>query len=59
MTLAQFLLGPLLLFTLPAVGLTPQLYTVILSGAAVGLITLLLLFRELRQRMPVSGAAMG
>ncbi|SKA78209.1 cytochrome c [Prosthecobacter debontii] len=48
-TLAQFLLGPLLLFTLPAVGITPQLYTVIFSGAAVGFITLLLLFRELRQ----------
>lgn len=48
-TLAQFVLGPLLLFTLPAVGITSRLYVIIVSGAAVGLITLLILFAELKR----------
>lgn len=47
-TLAQFVLGPLLLFTLPAAGLTTQLYVIIVSGALVGLLALWLLFRELK-----------
>lgn len=47
-TLAQFVLGPLLLFTLPAAGITTQLYVIIVSGALVGLLTLWLLFRELK-----------
>ena len=47
-TAAQFVLGPLLLFTLPAVGITSKLYVIIFSGAALGLITLVLLFREIR-----------
>ncbi|SKB01782.1 cytochrome c [Prosthecobacter debontii] len=48
-TLTQFVLGPLLLFTLPSVGITTQLYVIIFSGAAMGLFTLLLLFAELRR----------
>ncbi len=48
-TAAQFVVGPLLLFTLPAVGITTRLYVIILSGAAVGLLTLLLLFAELKR----------
>lgn len=47
-TLAQFGFGPLLLFTLPAAGITPQLYAIIFSGAAVGLLTLGVLALELR-----------
>ena len=48
-TLLQFVFGPLLLFTLPAAGITPKLYVIIFSGAAIGLITLMLIFRELRR----------
>lgn len=48
-TLAQFVLGPLLLFTLPAAGVTTELYVIILSGAAVGLLTLWVLFGELKR----------
>jgi cytochrome c len=48
-TMAQFLLGPLLLLTLPRAGLTPSVYGIILSGAALGLITLVMLFRELKR----------
>lgn len=47
-TLAQFVVGPLLLFTLPTVGITPQLYVIIFSGAALGLLVLHFLFKELR-----------
>lgn len=47
-TMAQFIAGPLLLFTLPAVGLSTQLYTVIAGGALLGLIVLLLLLREVK-----------
>ena len=48
-TLAQFALGPLLLFTLPTVGITSQVYVIIFSGAAVGLLTLWVLFGELKR----------
>ena len=48
-TLGQFALGPLVLFTLPSDGITTQVYVIIFSGAAVGLLTLWLLFGELRR----------
>jgi len=48
-TLAQFAFGPLLLFTLPAAGITVKLHVIIWSGAAMGLLTLLVLFRELKR----------
>ncbi len=48
-TLAQFFFGPLLLFTLPSVGLNTTLYVVILSGAALGLVVLGLLFTQIRR----------
>jgi cytochrome c len=48
-TLGQFVLGPLLLFTLPPAGITMQLYVIIFSGAAVGLLTLWVLFGELKR----------
>jgi cytochrome c len=47
-TAVQFLLGPLLLFTLPAAGLTPKLYLLIFSGATLGLIVTWILFQEIR-----------
>ncbi|WP_395733321.1 c-type cytochrome [Prosthecobacter sp.] len=48
-TLGQFVLGPLLLFTLPPAGITTQVYLIIFSGAAVGLLTLWMLFGELKR----------
>lgn len=48
-TLAQFVLGPLLLFTLPSVGVTAQVYVIIFTGAALGLLTLRVLFGELKR----------
>ncbi|MDF1825228.1 MAG: cytochrome c [Verrucomicrobiales bacterium] len=48
-TAAQFIAGPLLLFTLPKVGITTSLYQVILAGASVGLLVTWLLFREIRK----------
>lgn len=48
-TLAQFVLGPLLLFTLPSVGITTELYVIIFSGAAVGLLALWVLWDELKR----------
>lgn len=48
-TMAQFALGPLLLFTLPSVGMTPQVYGIILTGAALGALTLRVLFGELKR----------
>lgn len=48
-TLGQFALGPLLLFTLPSVGITTQVYLIIFSGAAVGLLTVWVLFGELKR----------
>ncbi len=47
-TAVQFLLGPLLLFTLPAAGLTPKLYLLIFSGATLGLVVTWILFQEIR-----------
>ena len=49
LTASQFVYGPILLFTLPPVGITRQLYVIIFSGAAIGLLTLGLLFREIRR----------
>ena len=49
LTVTQFVYGPILLFTLPSVGLTKQLYVIIVFGALVGALTLLLLFKELRR----------
>lgn len=46
-TAGQFAIGPILLFSLPAVGITTTLYVVIFSGAAVGALGLYLLSREL------------
>lgn len=48
-TMAQFVFGPLLLFTLPAAGITAKLHVIIWSGAAVGLLTLYIIFRELKR----------
>lgn len=48
-TLGQFVLGPLLLFTLPEAGITTRLYIIIISGAAVGLLTVFVLLGELRR----------
>ncbi len=48
-TAAQFLIGPLLLFTLPAAGITTKLYVIIFSGAAIGALTLYVLSRELKR----------
>ena len=44
----QFIAGPLLLFTLPCVGLTPLLYKIILPSAALGLILFLVLLKKVR-----------
>lgn len=48
-TMAQFIIGPLLLFTLPSVGITAQLYLIIFSGASVGALVLWLLLRESKE----------
>lgn len=48
-TLAQFVLGPLLLFTLPSAGITMQVYGIIFGGAALGALTLWVLFGELKR----------
>lgn len=48
-TLAQFVLGPLLLFTLPSAGITTQVYVIIFTGASLGLLTLWVLFGELKR----------
>jgi cytochrome c len=47
-TLAQLLFGPLLLFTLPGVGYSVELFVLILSGAAIALFLLHLLYKEIR-----------
>lgn len=44
----QFVAGPILLFTLPGVGVTPLLYQIILPSAALGLCLWLVLFRKVR-----------
>jgi cytochrome c len=43
---AQFIAGPLLLFTLPGIGVTPLLYKIILPSAALGLLLLVVLLRK-------------
>ncbi len=47
-SLAQLVFGPLLLFTLPGVGVTGTLYWVILSGAVVVLLVLYVLWRQIK-----------
>lgn len=47
-TLAQFIIGPLLLFTLPNQGINSSLYLVILGGASCAVILLWLLRREIK-----------
>jgi cytochrome c len=42
----QFIAGPLLLFTLPAVGVTPLLYKIILPSAALGLVLFIILLKK-------------
>ncbi|MDB6079614.1 MAG: hypothetical protein JWO82_3361 [Akkermansiaceae bacterium] len=45
-TACQFLAGPLLLLTLPGIGITGRLYAIIIPSAALGLLTLLLLLKK-------------
>lgn len=59
LTLAQFVLGPLLLFTLPAVGMTAQVYAIIFTGAGVGLLTLYVLRLELKRSDAQIGRSYG
>ena len=47
-TALQFIAGPLLLFTLPSIGLSTALYVVIVSGALLGAFVLWLLTVEIR-----------
>lgn len=47
-TLAQFAFGPLLLLTLPTQGITPLMLALILGGAALGVLTLVLLRAEIK-----------
>lgn len=56
-TAAQFIAGPLLLFTLPSQGITPKLYAIILPSASIGLLTLLVLIHKLRQPPPTLHSA--
>lgn len=48
-TLGQFAVGPVVLLTLPSVGLSTQLYAVILGGVAIGLLVLGLLRKEMNR----------
>lgn len=48
-TLGQFVVGPIVLLTLPSVGLSAQLYKVIFSGIAIGLVVLGLLRKEINR----------
>lgn len=59
LTLLQFILGPLLLFTLPPAGVTTKLYVIIFAGASLGLVTLLVLFAELRRDDRTLGSSYG
>lgn len=59
LTLLQFILGPLLLFTLPPAGVTTKLYVIIFAGASLGLVTLLVLFVELRRDDRTLGSSYG
>lgn len=56
-TLAQFVFGPLLLLTLPSVGLSFELYVLIFSGAFWGWIALLLLRYQIRLKEVRIGGA--
>jgi len=47
-TMAQFVFGPLLLFTLPSVGISASVYGVIVTGALLGLVTLFVLLSEIK-----------
>lgn len=58
-TLAQFLFGPLLLFSLPAAGITTAVYVIIFSGAAVGLLALQQLMAELKSPDAAIGGRYG
>lgn len=42
----QFIAGPILLFTLPQVGITPLLYQIIIPSALLGLVLLIILFKK-------------
>ena len=42
----QFVAGPLLLFTLPGVGVTPLLYKIVLPSAALGLVLFIVLLKK-------------
>jgi cytochrome c len=42
----QFIAGPILLFTLPGVGITPLLYKIILPSAALGLVLFIFLLKK-------------
>ena len=55
-TLAQFIAGPLLLFTLPSVGLSTQLYGVIVAGALLGALVLWLLRGEIKSSDALVGS---
>lgn len=55
-TMIQFLVGPLLLFTLPSVGLSTKLYGTIFSGAAIGLLVIWLLWKEIKAEDEKVGA---
>ena len=45
-TAFQFIAGPILLFTLPSIGVTPLLYKIILPSAALGLVLLIILWKK-------------
>ncbi len=49
-TLSQFIVGPVLLLTLPAVGLSKELYLFILTGAFLGFVVLYLISRQIRRQ---------
>lgn len=48
-TLAQFIVGPVLLFTLPSIGLSKELYFYILGGAVLGFFVLYLISRQMNK----------
>ena len=51
-TAIQYLFRSLLLLTLPPVWLNATLYVVILRGAGIGLLVLLILYRQFRNENP-------
>jgi cytochrome c len=48
-TLAQFIVGPVLLFTLPSIGLSKELYFFILGGAVLGFFVVYLISRQMNK----------